>query len=92
MPNITLSVPEELYRKMKKRSDVKWSDVARRAILERLEALEGPVGYHATTEELREKIAKAGVKLEKIPIDEAVVHHRRMRELARKRISTIRAN
>jgi predicted CopG family antitoxin len=40
MPNITLSVPPDVYKKMKEHSEIKWSEVARRAIVEYLERLE----------------------------------------------------
>lgn len=40
MPNITLSVPEELMRKMKLFKEIKWSEVARRSIAERISDLE----------------------------------------------------
>jgi len=89
---MTLSLPEEIYRKIKRRTDVKWSEVARRAIVQRLETMEGPVGYHTSTAELRKKIANAGVRLDKISIDKAAAHYKRMRELERKRISTTRAS
>lgn len=32
MPNITLSIPEELHNIVKKHSEIKWSEVARRAM------------------------------------------------------------
>jgi hypothetical protein len=92
MANITLSVPEEVYRRMKKRRDVKWSEVARQAIVERLEQVEGPVGFYASTSELADMIAKAGVKLDKVSVAEAVRHHKKMRELEWQRTSTIQAN
>ena len=34
--NITLSVSDELHEKMKKMSDIRWSEVARRAIEKRI--------------------------------------------------------
>jgi len=40
MVNMTLSIPEELHKRMKKISDIRWSEVARRAIEERLNDLE----------------------------------------------------
>ncbi|MFH1311057.1 MAG: hypothetical protein ABIH65_01490 [Nanoarchaeota archaeon] len=40
MPNITLSVPEELMKKMKMFNEIKWSEVARRAIEQRVIDLE----------------------------------------------------
>ena len=40
MANITLSVPEMIHKQMKHFSEVKWSEVARKAIIERLEILQ----------------------------------------------------
>src|SRR2546423_1761838 len=40
MPNITLTVPPELYRKMKARAEIKWSEVVRRLLAERTRDLE----------------------------------------------------
>ena len=39
MPNLTLSVPEEVSKQMKHFSEVRWSEVARKAIVEKLELL-----------------------------------------------------
>ena len=39
MGNITLSVPENIHKEMKQFSEVKWSEVARKAIIEKIEAL-----------------------------------------------------
>lgn len=40
MPNVTLAVPEETYEKMKHFSEVRWSEVARKAIQQKIEDLE----------------------------------------------------
>jgi len=40
MANMTLSIPNELHEKMKKLSEIRWSEIARRAIEERIEDLE----------------------------------------------------
>ena len=39
MSNITLSVPEDIHKEMKHFSEVKWSEVARKAIIEKIETL-----------------------------------------------------
>ncbi|MBU1111374.1 MAG: hypothetical protein ABIG93_00050 [archaeon] len=39
MGNITLSIPEDVHADMKNFSEVKWSEVARKAIIEKLEML-----------------------------------------------------
>lgn len=40
MVNMTLSIPEELHKKMKRFSELKWSEVARKAIEQRINDLE----------------------------------------------------
>ena len=40
MTNITLAVPEELHQKMKQHSEIRWSDVVRKTITQRVELLE----------------------------------------------------
>jgi len=40
MVNMTLSIPKELHTKMKNLSEIRWSQIARRAIEERIEDLE----------------------------------------------------
>jgi len=37
MANLTLSIPEVLYKKMKKHPELKWSEVARQAIQEKVQ-------------------------------------------------------
>lgn len=40
MPNLTLSIPSEMHEKMSKHKEIRWSEVARRAIFEKLIILE----------------------------------------------------
>jgi len=40
MANITLSIPDELHAKMKRFSEVRWSEVARKAIQRKVSDLE----------------------------------------------------
>ncbi len=40
MPNMTLSIPDQVQKKMSKHSEVKWSNVAREAIEKKVEELE----------------------------------------------------
>jgi len=40
MVNMTLAIPEELHNKMKHFDDIKWSEVARKAIEQRVHDLE----------------------------------------------------
>jgi len=81
-----------LYRKMKKRSDIRWSEVARRAIAEQLDRLEGPMGLERPMVEVRRILAQAGVNPEAVPIEKAIRHYRKVRRLDWKRASSTRAN
>lgn len=40
MANITLSIPDDLHKKMKEFSEIKWSEVARKAIQKKVQDLE----------------------------------------------------
>lgn len=40
MTNITLSIDDEIYKKMKKYSEVKWSEYVRKCVQKRVEELE----------------------------------------------------
>ena len=40
MPNITLSISEELHKKMKQHKEIKWSEVARASIEQRINDME----------------------------------------------------
>ena len=40
MPNITLSIPEKLHARMKRHSEIRWSEVVRKTISEKIETLE----------------------------------------------------
>lgn len=39
MANVTLSVPDNVHKEMKRFSEIRWSEVARKAIIEKLETL-----------------------------------------------------
>lgn len=39
MANITLSIPDEVHKEMKKHSEIRWSEIARQAIIKRIEDL-----------------------------------------------------
>ena len=61
MANITLAVPDELHKKMKKLSEIKWSEIARRAIEQRindLEAMEKIASKSKLTKKDADEIAK----------------------------------
>ena len=70
MGNITLSIPNDTHEDMKQFSEVRWSEVARKAIIEKLEALH-----------LAEKLAKKS-KLSKKDIED---FNKKIKSLAHRR-------
>lgn len=40
MPNVTLAISEDLHEKMKKHSEIRWSEVVRKSISSKVEMLE----------------------------------------------------
>jgi len=40
MPNLTLAIPEELHEKMKIHTEIRWSEVVRRSIANKIKDLE----------------------------------------------------
>ena len=88
MPNITLHVPDELYEKMKRHREVRWSEVVRRAIADYIRKLEA----EATTEELLEELGgKFAAELSEISVERAVRWYEEARRAEWRRYSTTRA-
>jgi len=88
MVNITVSIPEELYRKMKRYSEVRWSEVVRKALadyIRRLEAVEGGV---VPSEKLLELLGESSLDLSSISLDKALEFYEKARELEWKRFSS----
>ncbi|MEK6936840.1 MAG: hypothetical protein AABW58_02095 [Nanoarchaeota archaeon] len=40
MPNITLSISEDVHKKMKKHSEIRWSELVRKTIAKKIETLD----------------------------------------------------
>ena len=77
MANMTLAIPDNIQKEMKRFSEIRWSEVARKAILERLETLR-----------LAERLAEKS-KLTGKDIDE---FSRKIKSLATKRFIATHSN
>jgi predicted DsbA family dithiol-disulfide isomerase len=87
MPNLTVFIPPQLYRKMKLHPEVKWSEIVRKAISNYLEEFAEIV----EASELIKIANEAGVNLDEIPLDRAIDYTKKVRSLGWKRLSTIPA-
>ena len=88
MVNITISVPQELYDKMKRYSEVRWSEVVRKALAEyvgRLETVEGGV---VPSEKLAAMLKESDLDVSCVDLEKAVEYYEKGRKLEWKRLST----
>ena len=88
MVNITISVPEELHDKMKRYSEVKWSEVVRKALADyigRLEIVEGGV---VSSEKLIAMLKDFNLDVSCVNLDKAIEYYEKGRKLEWKRLST----
>jgi len=88
MVNITVSIPEELYRKMKKYSEVRWSEVVRKALAEyvwRLEVMERGV---VPSERLAELLRESSLDVGGISLEKALEFYEKARELEWRRLQS----
>jgi hypothetical protein len=85
MANVTLSLPADVYRRMKKHREVRWSEVVRRAIVEYLENLEG---RSRSTGQLLSIVEKDGVDLSSVSLEQAEAYCKKTRALEWQRTST----
>ena len=91
MPDITLSIPEELYKKMKEHRGIRWTEVVKKVIMDYIYRLEEGK-LEVTTEELLEGLGSEFEKdLSEISFEEAVGLYEKMREKEWGRFYTIQA-
>ncbi|RLI74572.1 hypothetical protein DRO97_05730 [Archaeoglobales archaeon] len=92
MPNITLSLPDDIYKKMKKYSEIKWSEVVRKAIVDYIRKLEESK-VELTTKELLEDLGNDFKKsLDELELEKAVEGYKKMRDAEWKRTSMTQVN
>ncbi len=92
MPNITLSIPDDVYKKMKEHSEIRWSEVVRKAIVDYLKKLEESRKEISTKELLEELGGDFKKSLNELSLEKAIEGYEKMRDGEWKRISTTRAN
>jgi hypothetical protein len=88
MVNLTISIPEDLCEKMKRHSEVKWSEVVRKALLNYVDRLEIVDGGIVPMKKMAQKMKTLGINVSKIDLDKAIEHYEEGRKLEWKRLST----
>ncbi len=81
MVNITISIPQELCEKMKRYSEVKWSEVVRKAIASYVYRLEIAEGGVVPMKNLAKKLKDSGVDTSSIDLEKAIKYYKEGRKL-----------
>ncbi len=77
---------------MKQHSEVKWSEVVRKALSEYVDRLDVVECGVIPAEALARKLKEKGVDIATIDLDKAIEYYEEGRKLERKRLSTIQAS
>ena len=88
MVNITISIPQELYDKMKKYSEVRWSEVVRKALTEYVGRLEKVEGGVVPSEKLADMLKDSNLDISCVDLEKAVEYYEKGRKQEWKRLST----
>ena len=88
MAHITLSIPDELYEEMKKHKEIKWSEIARRGIIEELEKKKGIVKGSDFLKKLPEDTRKQIIE-NKFSKSDWEKYHKKMKEKEWKRAKSL---
>ena len=79
MPNITFSVSKNLYERLKKYPEIKWSTLYRQTIEQYLDKLENP--NIISMKDLREKLRKRGITMNDLTHEQVIENIKITRDL-----------
>jgi len=88
MTNMTISIPSELYEKMKKHAEIKWSEVVRKSIADYINKIEIVKGGVVSSSIILAMLKDANLELSNIPLEKATEQYEKSSDLEWKRLST----
>ena len=92
MANLTLSIPEDLNKKMKKHKEIKWSEVVRKALAEYINKIEIAKGEAIPSEKLANLLKDNNLDTTDTNLEKAIEHYEKSRNLEWKRLPTTPTN
>ena len=92
MTNMTISIPSELCEKMKKHSEVKWSEVVRKSITDYINKMEIAEGGVVPSSVLVAMLKDSNLEISNITLEKATEQYEKSRDLEWKRLSTIQTS
>ena len=81
MTNMTISIPSELCKKMKKHSEVKWSEVVRKSIADYINKMEIVNGGVVPSSILAAMLKDSNLELSNITLEQATEQYEKSRDL-----------
>lgn len=89
MAHITLSIPDDLRKEMKKHPEIKWSEAARKGIREQIAGLKGIVRGEDLLKSFPESVRKANEELKKFSKEDWEDWHKNVKEKEWKRTKSL---
>ena len=86
MAHITLSIPDELHKEIKKHPQIKWSEAARQGIKQQLSHLKGFISGKELLDSLSPETRKALVE---IPDSQWIKGYKQMKQGEKKRLKLL---
>ena len=86
--NVTVSIPQDLCEKLKRHSEVRWSEVIRKALANYVEKLEMIENGAIPMKKLAKKLQDSGVDISSIDLEKAIAGYEEGRKQEWKRLST----
>ena len=87
MVNITIFIPQKLYDRIKRYSEVRWSEVVRNALVEYVGRLEMVERQTVSSEKLAAMLKEANLDVSSVALDKAVEFYEKARRLESKRVT-----
>ena len=81
MVNITVSISDDLCQKMKRHSEVKWSEVVRKALATYVDRLEIAETGVVPMKEVAKRLKEAGVDTSEISLEKAIEFYEEGRKI-----------
>jgi hypothetical protein len=81
MTNMTISIPSKLYEKMKKHSEIKWSEDVRKSIVDYINKIEIVKGSVVPSSSLLAMLKDSNIELSNITLEKATEHYEKNRDL-----------
>ena len=89
MAHITLSIPDELYKEIKKHPHIKWSEAARVGIKQQLSQLGGVISGKELIKKLNPETKRALERISNIPESDWKEHYKKLKESEKRRLKSL---